>query len=127
MVISFLLASSNVQTSAVYSFAEGGGGTSVYIKGAYICGTLCTLVSIDDHRAVSLVVAAASSEGAVDWDLVVVWAKAMSMGVRVREKSALECGTCLEDYSLEHYFHPFLNTQFPCPIPSHPQTLGAVP
>ena len=49
-----------------------------------------SLVSIDGHRAISLVVLHARRVGAVDGDLRVVGSEAMPMRVRVREESALE-------------------------------------
>ena len=48
------------------------------------------LVSIDSHGAISLVVGNSSSVRAVDGDLVVVGTESMSMGIGVREESALE-------------------------------------
>lgn len=49
-----------------------------------------TLVPIYDHGSISLVVATACGKGAVDRDLLVVRAKAMTMGVRVRKQTTLQ-------------------------------------
>lgn len=48
-----------------------------------------TLVPIDHHGAISLVVSSARGEGTVDGDLVVIGAQAMSVGVGVRKQPPL--------------------------------------
>ena len=49
-----------------------------------------SLVAIDSHEAISLVVVNSSSVRAVDGDLVKVSSKSMPVGVRVREESSLK-------------------------------------
>lgn len=49
-----------------------------------------SLVTVDAHGTVTLVVGDSSSVGAVDGDLVVVSTESVSVGIRVREQTALE-------------------------------------
>ena len=51
---------------------------------------LGSLVAVYTHWSVSLTVVDSGSVRAVDWDLVVVGTKSVSVGVVVRKKSALE-------------------------------------
>ena len=51
--------------------------------------SMVTLVTIHDHGAISLVVIAASGEGTVDRNLLVVRAKSVTMSVRIGEEATL--------------------------------------
>lgn len=53
-----------------------------FIVGSFLC--------MDSSSSISLVVSNSCSVGAVDWDLIVVCAQSVSMGIIVREKSTLE-------------------------------------
>ena len=53
-----------------------------------------TLVSIDGGGAISLIVSDSSSVGAVDGDLIEVSTESVSVGIGVREESALEHLVC---------------------------------
>ena len=48
-----------------------------------------TLVSVNTHEAITLVVSGGGLVGAVDWDLVVVGPQAVTMCVRVGEQASL--------------------------------------
>lgn len=53
-----------------------------------------SLVSIDGGGAISLIVSDSSSVGAVDGDLIKVSTESVSVGIGVREESALEHLVC---------------------------------
>lgn len=65
---------------------SGGGST----EGVGLVVGSASLISIDDHEAVSDSVGDSCSEGAVDRDLVVVASESVSVGIDVREQSSLE-------------------------------------
>jgi len=58
--------------------------------GVWLVVGTAALVAVDCHEAISLIIVDSGSVRAVNWNLVKVCTKSVSMGVRVREKSALE-------------------------------------
>lgn len=74
--------------------SEGAQGEALVLDGASEAVGLVvgggSLVAINAHRAVSLVVGDSGSERAVDGDLVIVGSESVSVGVGVGEESALE-------------------------------------
>ena len=60
------------------------------MEGCRLVVWLRSLVSIDTHGTITLTIRNTSSVWAVNWDLVVVSAKSMTVSIRVREESALK-------------------------------------
>jgi hypothetical protein len=71
---------------------EGGGlaGLVRSSKAVWLVVGSGTKVSVDSHKAVTLVVVDLCAVGLVDRDLEVVWAKAVAMSIRVGEEATLK-------------------------------------
>lgn len=68
----------------------GFGSHLVTVEGGGFVVNSGSLVTVDGHGTITLVVGDSSSVGAVDGDLVVVGTESVSVGVGIREETALE-------------------------------------
>lgn len=78
------------QTSNSLGGELGFGSHLVTVEGGGFVVNFGSLVTVDVHGTITLVVGDSSSVGAVDGDLVVVGTESVSVGIRIREETTLE-------------------------------------
>jgi len=86
-VVGFVSRSQSSHLEGSLSEFLSGSGSSEAVRLVVGFGAL---VSVDIHETITMVIIWSGSEWAIDWDLVIVNSKSMSVGVRVGEKTSLK-------------------------------------